>query len=221
MTATTAMMTRKDFFNFRLLQIYVQKILSRSLTSAAKVESSFRSGQGSLQPENDAVEEAKLAGHPREAVDEDQAADKKKQRAAEELDGVKMLSEALVEAQELANAECGEQKGHGEAGGVHGEKENAAGDGVAGCCERKHRRENGPDARRPTKSEGEAEEEPAPDPGLRAVGAQANVAVEPARHSRTEETNQRKREDVVIAETSDASTAAKKRNYDQKREHAA
>src|SRR5258708_32949037 len=117
-----------------------------------------------------------------------------------------MLSEALVEAQELANAECGEQKGHGEAGGVHGEKENAASDGVAGCCERKHRRENGPEARRPTKSEGEDEEEPSPDPGLRTVGAQATAAVVPARHCRTAETKQRSRQGGDIAGVSAAWT---------------
>src|SRR5216684_524409 len=136
MTATTAMMTSRDFFNLTLLQIWVTKILSRSLASTAKVNGSFRSSQSFLKPQHDAVEKAKLAGHPRQAVGEDQAADKKKQSPAEEFDGVKMFSEALVEAQELADAQSGEQKRYRESGRVYGEKENAAGDGVTGGGER-------------------------------------------------------------------------------------
>jgi hypothetical protein len=108
------------------------------LASTAKVNRSFRTGQRFLKPQNDAVEKAKLAGHPRQAVGEDQAADKKKQSAAEEFDSVEMLSEALVEAQELADAQGGEQKGNGQACGVHGEKEHTAGDSVAGRGEREH-----------------------------------------------------------------------------------
>src|SRR5260370_19586909 len=102
------------------------KILSRRLASTAKVNGSFRPGKKFLKPQNDAIEKAKLAGHPCQAVGEDQAADKKKQSAAEEIDGVKTFSEALVEAQELDDAERGEKKRYRESGRVYGANENAA-----------------------------------------------------------------------------------------------
>src|SRR5258708_39004563 len=101
-----------------------------------------------------------------------------------------MLSEALVETEELANAQSGEQKGNGEARGVDREEQNAAGDGVTGCRKRQHGREDGADARRPSEGKGKTEEKPAPNPGLLAAGAQANVAVEPAGHGGAEETDE-------------------------------
>ena len=182
---------------------------------------SFRAGQSFLKPQDDAVEKAQLAGHPRQAVGENQASYEKKQSAAEEFDGVKMFSEALVKAQELADAERGEQKRNGQASGVHGEKENAAGDGVAGGGERQHGRENWSDARSPPEGKGKAEEKTAPDARLRAAGAETNVAVEPARHGRAKETNQREREEMNVSETSGEWAAAEERDDAKQREHAA
>src|SRR5260370_35477522 len=111
-----------------------------------------------------------------------------------------MVSEALVEAEELANAQSGEQKGNGEARGVDREEQNAAGDGVTGCRKRQHGREDGADARRPSEGKGKTEEKPAPNPGLLAAGAQANVAVEPAGHGGAEEPDQRRGEEKDAAE---------------------
>src|SRR6266446_51285 len=107
-----------------------------------------------------------------------------------------MLSEALVEAEELANAQSGEQ--------------NAAGDGVTGCRKGEHGREDGADARRPSEGKGKTEEKPAPNPGLLAAGAQANVAVEPAGHGGAEEPDQREGEEMDVAETSKERAAAQK-----------
>src|SRR6266478_2611105 len=197
----------------RFLQRYAppdlgdENIISQ-LGEHGKVNGSFRPGQGFLKPQNDAVEKAKLSGHPRQAVGEDQAADKKKQSAAEEFDGVEMLSEALVEAQELANAQSGEQERHGQARGVNSKEENAAGDGVTGGGEGEDGGEDWSDAGSPAERKGKAEEKTAPDAGLRAAGAEANVAIEPAGHGRAKEADKGKREKVDEAETSDEWAAA-------------
>src|SRR5260370_30992961 len=121
-----------------------------------------------------------------------------------------MLSEALVEAEELANAQSGEQKGEGQAGGGEREEQNAGGDGVTGCRKGEHGREDGADARRPSEGKGKTEEKPAPNPGLLAAGAQANVAVEPAGHGGTEEPDQREGEEMGGAETGKERGAAQK-----------
>src|SRR5260221_1758903 len=112
-----------------------------------------------------------------------------------------MLSEALVEAEELANAQSGEQKGNGEARGVDREEQNAAGDGVTGCRKGEHGREDGADARRPSEGKGKTEEKPAPNPGLLAAGAQANVAVEPAGHGGAERPDHREGRRSDVAQT--------------------
>src|SRR5258707_13280207 len=127
-----------------------------------------------------------------------------------------MLSEALVEAEELANAQSGEQKGNGEARGVDREEQNAAGDGVTGCRKGQHGREDGADARRPSEGKGKTEEKPAPNPGLLAAGAQANVAVEPAGHGGTEQPRQREGEEKRGRETRHERAVAEKRSYRKK-----
>src|SRR6202030_1067967 len=130
-----------------------------------KIRTLFRAGQGFLQPQNDGVEKAEFAGHPRQAIDENQPAHKKQQSSAEYFDGVQMLSEALIKTQELSDAERGEEKRHGEAGGIHRKQQNAARDGIAGGGERQHRGKNRSDTRRPVERERGAEQEPAPDAG--------------------------------------------------------
>src|SRR5258707_8644108 len=132
-----------------------------------------------------------------------------------------MLSEALVEAEELANAQSGEQKGNGEARGVDREEQNAAGDGVTGCRKRQHGREDGADARRPSEGKGKTEEKPAPNPGLLAAGAQANVAVEPAGHGGAEEPDQREGGEMDVTETGKKRAAAQKWSDAQKCQPAA
>src|SRR5258708_8064008 len=122
-----------------------------------------------------------------------------------------MLSEALVETEELANAQSGEQKGNGEARGVDREEQNAAGDGVTGCRKRQHGREDGADARRPSEGKGKTEEKPAPNPGLLAAGAQANVAVEPAGHAAAAEPPHRERAQMDPADTPPQPPPAPKR----------
>lgn len=181
---------------------------------------SGRSGQRLLEPQNQAVEKTEFAGHPSEPVGEDQRPNKKKQRAAKHLDGVEMLSKALIEAQKLTNAESGEQKGNGESRGVHREEQDAARDRVAGSSERQHRGENGADAGGPAEGECETEKKTAPDSRLRAAGAEANVAIEPASHGGAEETDQGKREEMNRAQTTKKRATAEKSNYAQGREQA-
>src|SRR4029077_19230263 len=112
-----------------------------------------------------------------------------------------MLSKALIEAQEAADAEGGEEKRHGEPRGVDGQEENAAGNGLAGGGQGEHGGEDRADAGSPSEGESETEKEAAPHAGLRAGGAQADVAIEPAGHGRAEETDQREREKMNVAET--------------------
>src|SRR5260370_33138130 len=118
-----------------------------------------------------------------------------------------MLSEALVETEELTNAQSGEQKGNGEARGVDREEQNAAGDGVTGCRKGEHGREDGADARRPSEGKGKPEEKPAPNPGLLAAGAQANAAVEPAGQGGRADAHQRE------ADERDGTVTARKRAH--------
>jgi len=57
---------------------------------------------------------------------------------------VEILSKVLIENHELADAERGEQEGNSQAGGVNGEEQDAAGDGVAGGGESENGGEIGP-----------------------------------------------------------------------------
>src|SRR4029077_6506191 len=101
------------------------------------------------------------------------------------------------------------------------EKENPAGNGVAGGGERQHGSENRADAGSPTKGKGKAGEKAAPDAGLRAGGVEAHVAVEPTRHGGAKEADEREREEVNVSETKDERAAAKERDDAKKHEHAA
>src|ERR1700676_614298 len=123
-----------------------------------------------------------------------------------------MLSEALIEPQELADAERSKQKRNCKTRGVHRKKQNTARNRIAGGGQREHGRENRPDARRPAERERETKEEPAPDAGLRAAGVQAHVAVEPARHRRPEESDHGQREKVHGTESGEERSAAEKRD---------
>ena len=162
---------------------------------------SATAGEGALEPKDKAVQEAELSGEPREAVHEDQAADKEQKRAAEEFDGVEMLSEALIKLEKLADAESSEEKGNGQAGGIDGEQEDAAGDGVAGGRQGENRGEDGADAGRPAESEGKAEEKTAPDAGLGAGAAEVDIAIEPTGEGGAEESNDGKGEKMYGGET--------------------
>src|SRR2546428_9179719 len=124
---------------------------------------------------------------------------------------MEISAEALIEAQKPADAERGEEKRDRKAGGIHGEQEHAARDGVARRSEREHRCKNRSDARRPTESEGKTEKKAAPDAGLRSALAQMDVAIQPTGHRRTEETNQREREKVNRAESGEERSAKPKR----------
>src|SRR5437588_4491327 len=107
---------------------------------------------------------------------------------------MKIFSKVLVENHELADAQSGKQKGNGEPGGVDGEQQNAASDGLAVCRKNEHGTKDRADTRSPAESECEAEEEAAPYARLRSFGAKMDVAIEPARHRRAEEADRGKRE---------------------------
>src|SRR6266566_6518571 len=124
---------------------------------------------------------------------------------------MEISTEALIETQKPADAHGGEEKGDRKAGGIDGEQEHAARDGVARRSEREHRRENRSDARRPTESKGKTEKKAAPHAGLRSTLAQMDVAIQPTCHRRTEEANQREREKVNRAEPVEERSAKPKR----------
>src|SRR5258708_18119422 len=92
---------------------------------------------------------------------------------------MEIFSKVLVENHELADAERREQEGNGEAGGVNGEEQDAAGDSVAGGGKRENGGEDRANAGRPAEGEREAEEEAAPDAGLGGAAAEVNIAIEP------------------------------------------
>jgi len=113
---------------------------------------------------------------------------------------VKIFAKVFVEDHELANAEGREKKGNGQAGRVNGEEQDATRNGVTGGSESENGGENRADAGRPTEGKREAQEESAPDAGLRGFGAEVHIAIEPAGQCWTEKTNNRKREKVSSAE---------------------
>src|SRR5579859_314813 len=153
-----------------------------------------------FQPQNGAVQETELAYQPGQLVDEDQPPHEEQQGSAKEFDGVEILSEALIESEKLSDAQRRQQEGDSQPGGVDGERQNPAGDGVAGRGEGKHGSENWPDAGRPAKSKSEAEEETAKDTGLRGGTAKMNIAIEPLCESRAKESDDRERKKVDPAE---------------------
>src|SRR5579864_1842055 len=110
---------------------------------------------------------------------------------------MEIFPEALVESHELADAKRGQQKRNGEASGVNGEEKDAASDMITGGSDGKNGGENRADARRPSKSEGEAEQKTAPNAGLlNVVIVKPNVAIEPSGERRTEKANKREREEM-------------------------
>jgi len=179
----------------------------------------FRSRQSSFQPQDQAVKKAELSREPRQLIEKDQTAYEEKQRPTKEFDGVEMFSEALVETQKLANAESGEQKRHGEPGGIDSEEQHAAGDGVAGSGEGQDGCEDRADARRPAESECEAEKEAAPSAGLRAGAAEMHVAVEPAGERGTEKADDREREKMYRAEAGEKCVVAEQSGETEKDEN--
>src|SRR5258708_28282000 len=112
---------------------------------------------------------------------------------------MEIFSKVLVENHELADAERGEQERNGEAGGVDGEEQDAAGNGVAGGGERENGGENRADAGRPAEGEREAEEEAAPDARLGGAAAEVDITIQPARYRRTEKADEGKREKMRSA----------------------
>src|SRR3989442_6082187 len=113
---------------------------------------------------------------------------------------MEILPKILVENHEPADAKRGEQKRNREAGGIDGEEQHTACYGVAASGEKKHSTEDRADARSPAESEGEAEEEAAPDTGLRGFATEVDVTIEPAGHSGTEKTDEREREKMRSAQ---------------------
>src|SRR5258708_8827106 len=134
---------------------------------------------------------------------------------------MEIFSKVLVENHELADAERGEQERNGEAGGVDGEEEEAAGNGVAGGGERENGGEDRADARRPAEGEREAQEEAAPDARLRGAAAEVDIAIQPAGHRRAEKADKREREKMRSAQSSEERGVAEiGRNAESDEDHA-
>jgi hypothetical protein len=91
----------------------------------------------------------------------------------------------------------------------------AVSDGVAASGKKEHGAEDRADTRSPTESECEPEEKATPDAGLRGFGAEVDVAIEPAREGRTEETNYGEREKMRSAESGEERGMAEERRYTQ------
>src|ERR1700684_2315275 len=119
----------------------------------------FHARQCFFQPQNGFVQKAELACQPGQLVDENKRAHEKQQSAAKHFDGVEILSEALIKLEKLSDAEGGQQERYRQTCGVNREKQNPPRNRIAGGGERKHRRENRSDTRRPSERECEPKEE--------------------------------------------------------------
>src|SRR5580704_256301 len=132
---------------------------------------------------------------------------------------MQILPEILIELQELPDSERGEQEGNRKSGRIHRQQQNSARDRVARRSKRQHRGENWPDARSPPKRERETEQESAPDSRLFPAAAQVNIAIQPARHRRTEESDHREREEMNRAKPGEQPATVYERNHAQNREY--
>src|SRR5215469_10246431 len=125
---------------------------------------------------------------------------------------MEILSKILVKRHELADSQSRKQERNRQPSRIHGEKQHPAHDGLAVRGKNENGTQDGADARGPTESEGEAQQKAAPDAGLRGLGAQVDIAIEPARHRRTKKTNQRKRKKVYRAESGKERSLAQQRD---------
>src|SRR6266446_5887864 len=114
---------------------------------------------------------------------------------------MQVLSEALIKLQELSDAERRQQKGNRQASRIDREQQYAARNRIARRCQRQHRRQDWPDARRPTKRKREPQQESAPNSRLSRRTPQMHVAIQPARQRRPEKSNNRKREKVYCSQS--------------------
>src|SRR5229473_5721628 len=167
-------------------------------------------GERLFQPQHHAIQEAKLSRKPGQAIREHQSPDEQEQHAARYLDGVKVLSKALVKAQEAAQPQCRQKKRDRQSRGINGEKKNTAGDRVAGSRNGQNGGENRPDAGSPAKSKSKAHQKPAPGTGLAAEIPEMNVAVQPAGQHRAQKKNHRDSQNLNRSETSAGESRTRK-----------
>src|SRR5215472_1338095 len=165
-----------------------------------------------FQPQYNSVQKTQFTREPGQLVDVYQASYEQQQGTAEQLHGVEILSKILVKRHELADSKSRKQKRNCQPGRINGKKKDPAGNGLAIGGKNKNGAQDGADARSPTEREGEPQKEAAPDPGLAGLGAQVDVAIEPARHRRTKKTNQREREKVYGTESGNERSLAQQRD---------
>src|SRR6266851_9029360 len=167
-------------------------------------------GERLFQPQHHAIQKAKLSRKPGQAIRKHQSPDKQEQHAARYFDGVKVLSEALVKAQEAAQPQCRQKKRDRQSRGINGEKKNTAGNGVAASGKNEHSSENRADAGSPAKSKSKAHQKPAPGAGLAAEIPEMNVAVQPAGQHRAQKKNHRDSQNLHRSETSAGESRTRK-----------
>src|SRR6266699_4864351 len=98
---------------------------------------------------------------PGQAIEEDQIAHCQQQRAAAHFDRMQVAAKALVEAEKWIDAQRREQKRNCQAGGIEGQKKNAARNRLGRGGHGQHAGQDWPDAGSPAKSEGKAEQKAA------------------------------------------------------------
>src|SRR5207245_8989145 len=157
------------------------------------------------------IQKREFGREPGQLIEENQAAHKQKQGPAENLHSMEILSKILIKSHELADPQSCQQKGDGQARGIHRKQENASRDRMAGCGERENRGKNRPDAGSPPEGERKTQQEAAPDARLRDIAAKVHIAVEPARQGGTEESNQRERKEVHRLESRKERTLTQQR----------
>src|SRR5580658_11145706 len=135
---------------------------------------------------------------PGEPVHKYQRAHKQQKNSAENLDRVQMPAELLVKLQKAPNTHRGDQKWNCQTGRIAGQQQHSLSDGVLGRGDGKHARKDRADAWRPAERKSEAQQEPAYDSRLAATAdvAQMDVTIQPARHRRPQQENERGSEEL-------------------------
>src|SRR5579864_3839485 len=108
------------------------------------------------------AEEAEMiqpAVDEREMAREHQRSHGYKQNPAAHLDRMQIAAETPVETEEAVDAERGQQERHGESERIDRQQRYPFGNGIFRSREGQDDRQDGPDAWRPAKSEGEAHQE--------------------------------------------------------------
>src|SRR5262245_56764691 len=109
------------------------------------------------QLQRESIQKREPTGKTRETARQNEHANSDDQCAAENFNGMEMFFEASVEGKEMFKSDACEKKRNAKTSGVDGQQEHALRHGFLGAGDRHDGGQNRADARRPTKSEGQSQ----------------------------------------------------------------